>query len=281
MTRQLGVAHLTLLPLTPPEMIDVAAATGLDFVGIRVHAVTPTEQLPDLRPGSPMLRETLARLDGTGVVVRDIEFLPLTSESGPDDWKSSLEAGARLGASVFTVAGADTDRSRLIDTLARLAADAAEFGIRPALEPISYQSVSTVAEAASLARAAGAALMLDPLHIQRGGSSLDDVAALEPTLVPVLQLCDAPLALADDGPDRTAARQHEARKDRMVVGEGELPLAGLLAATPPGVPVSLEIPNVHLQATLPPREFLAVLARAARTLIAQADGAREEGRTDA
>lgn len=281
MTRHIGVAHLTLLPLTPPQVIDVAAAAGLDFVGIRVRAVTPAEQLPDMRPDSPMVRETLTRLRDTGVVVRDIEFLPLTAETGPDDWMRSLETGAQLGASVFTVAGADKDRSRLTDTLGRLAADAAEFGILPTLEPISYQSVSTVAEAASLARAAGAALMLDPLHIQRGGSSLEDVASLEPGLVPILQLCDAPLVLADEGPDRTAALQHEARKDRMVVGEGELPLAALLAATPPGTPVSLEIPNVHLQAALPPREFLAVLARAARTLIAQVDSVQAEKLTDA
>ena len=39
-----------------------------------------------------------------------------------------------------------------------------------------------------------AAVLLDALHIQRGGSSIADVRALEPSLVPCLQICDGPLA---------------------------------------------------------------------------------------
>ena len=56
-------------------------------------------------------------------------------------------------------------------------------------------SVSRVADAAVVARAAGAAVLLDALHIQRGGSSVDDVRALDPDLVPCIQLCDGPLAV--------------------------------------------------------------------------------------
>ncbi|UUT36173.1 TIM barrel protein [Microbacterium elymi] len=225
-----------------------------------------------MHPGSPVLLETIARLRDTGVVVRDVEFLPITAETGPDDWNPALETGALLGAGVLTVAGADADRSRLVDTLARLTVDAAQFGIRPALEAISYQVVSRVDDAAAIARATGAALMLDPLHIQRGGSSIDDVAALDPDLIPVLELCDAPLRLADDGPGSADARQYEARKNRLLIGDGALPLAALLAAAPAGTPVSLEIPNERLQAELSPTEFLARNAHAARELIAHVDG---------
>ena len=194
MSTPIGIAHLTLLRLSPPELVTIAAEAGYDFVGIRVKAITEGEHQYPMQPGSPMSRETLRRLDDTGLTVRDIEFLTLRPDTGPDDWQPALEAVPRL-ASTFSVVGVDDDPARLTDTLARLTADGASYGIRPTLEPIGYQPVSRVADAAAIARATGAAVLLDALHIQRGGSSLDDVRALEPELVPCIQLCDGPLAV--------------------------------------------------------------------------------------
>ena len=109
----------------------------------------------------------------------------------------ALEAGAALGASTFSVVGVDPDRARLTDTLARLTADAAPYGIRPTLEPISYQPVSRVADAAAIARAAGAAVLLDALHIQRGRLARSTTSARwSPTSCRCVQLCDGPLAAA-------------------------------------------------------------------------------------
>ena len=155
----------------PPGARHHRRGGGLDFVGVRVKAVTEGEHQYPMAPGSPMSRETLLRLSDTGLTVRDVEFLQLRPDTGPDDWMPALEAGAALGASTFSVVGVDPDRARLTATLARLTADAAPYGIRPTLEPISYQPVSRVADAAAVARAAGAAVLLDALHIQRGGSS--------------------------------------------------------------------------------------------------------------
>jgi sugar phosphate isomerase/epimerase len=278
MTTPIGIAHLTLLRLSPPELVTTAAEAGYDFVGVRVKAVTEGEHQYPMAPGSPMSRATLRRLSDTGLAVRDIEFLTLRPGTGPDDWRPALEAGAALGARTFSVVGVDPDRSRLTDTLARLTADATEHGIRPTLEPISYQPVSRVADAAAVARAAGAAVLLDALHIQRGGSTLDDVRALEPELVPCIQLCDGPLAvpaslelpaelplgMKADG----SVLQVEARVQRQVVGDGEFPLAALLAAVPPATPISVEVPNATLQAQLSALEFAARNLRAVQTLVA-------------
>jgi sugar phosphate isomerase/epimerase len=276
----IGIAHLTLLALTPPELVTVAAEAGYDFVGIRVKAVTAGERQYPMGPGSPMSRETLRRLDDTGVAVRDIEFLTVGPDTGPDDWRPALAAGAALGARTFSVVGVDPDRGRLTDTLARLTADATEYGIRPTLEPISYQPVSTVAEAAAIARVAGCAVLLDALHIQRGGSTLDDVRALEPDLVPCVQLCDGPLGVPEhlelpaalplgmtaDG----SVLQVEARVQRQVVGEGEFPLAELLAAVPPGTPLSVEVPHAVLAARLSSAELATYHLRAVRALLGSA-----------
>jgi sugar phosphate isomerase/epimerase len=261
----IGIAHLTLLALSPPELVTTAAAAGYEFVGVRVKAVTDGEHQYPMAPGSPMSRETLLRLSDTGLAVRDVEFLQLRPDTGPDDWKPALEAGAALGASTFSVVGVDPDRARLTATLARLTADSAPYGIRPTLEPISYQPVSRVADAAAVAHDAGAAVLLDALHIQRGGSTMDDVRALEPSLVPCLQICDGPLTtpaslelpaqlplgMTADG----SVLQVEARALRQVPGEGEFPLGALLAAVPSGTPISVEVPNATLTARLSPVEF--------------------------
>jgi sugar phosphate isomerase/epimerase len=275
MTPPIGIAHLTLLRLTPPELVAVAAETGYDFVGIRVKALTAGERRYAMEPGSPLSRETVARLRDTGLEVRDIEFLPLGPDTGRDDWMPALEAGAALGARTFSVVGVDEDRGRLTDTLARLVADGAPYGIRPTLEPISYQPVSRVAEAAGIAHAAGSAVLLDSLHIQRGGSTIAEVRALEPDLVPLVQLCDGPLVLPPvlDLPPGTpaegTARHVESRVQREVVGEGGFPLAELLGAVAAGTPLSVEVPHARLQARLSPREFAAHNLRAVQALLAK------------
>lgn len=276
---ELGIAHLSLLQLDPAELVYVAAEAGYQFVGLRVRGATPTETWPDQRPGSPASRATVAALRETGLRVRDIEFLSLDGHTGREAWLPMLEAGAALGADTLNLAGQDTDTARLTDTLAQLVSDAAGYGIVPALEAISYNVVSTVPQAAAIARAAGARVMLDPLHLQRGGSTVADVEALEPSLIPVLQLCDGPAATpqqivvhaplprgmsADGGP-----RKVESRALRLAPGEGGFDLASLLRAVPAGTPISLEVPHTDLASKLGPLGYARYLREATMKLLDQ------------
>lgn len=282
--RRFGIAHLSLLHLDPDALVRVAARAGYDFVGLRVRGATPTEDLPDQSPGSAMSRATVAALEETGLRVRDIEFLSLTGTVGREAWLPMLEAGAAYGADTINVAGQDPERARLVESLAALAADAEQFGIRPALEPISYNEVSTVPQAASVARDAGVAVMLDPLHLQRGGSTPADVTALEAALVPVVQLCDGPaltptsLVVPTPLPRGMTAdgepRKVESRALRLAPGLGEFPLEALLRAVPAGVDLSLEVPNAGLALELGDEGYARHLLDAARALAARVDGGR-------
>ena len=102
---------------------------------------------------------------------------------------------------------------------------------------------------------------------------------LEPGLVPCIQLCDGPLVLPEhlelpaelplgmraDG----SVLQVEARVQRQVVGDGEFPLAELLAAVPPATPISVEVPHATLQAQLSAQDFAALNLRAVQALLAR------------
>ena len=50
MKHDYSLAHLTVLSLTPPQVVDVAARAGYRYVGLRMTRVTPDEVA--VRPGA-------------------------------------------------------------------------------------------------------------------------------------------------------------------------------------------------------------------------------------
>ncbi|MET3904290.1 FAD-dependent oxidoreductase [Paenarthrobacter sp. 4246] len=242
--RRLGLAQLSLVGTAPPDLVTIAAEAGFDFIGVRVRPVTPTERPYNLQPGSPMLRETLARMAGTGVTVEDIEFLLLDGtglQNGADQrdaWLRMMEAGQALGASTLTVACADPDLDRFGDHLAQMTQDGKAYGIVPTLEPIAYQTVRSIPQAVELANRADCKIVVDALHVNRFGGTwaqLEEAAGL----VPMIQLCDGP---AIPPPSREGLIL-ESRSERGVPGEGEFDLPAMLASFPADIPVSVETPS--------------------------------------
>lgn len=239
MSRLVGLAPLSLLSTPPERLVRVAAEAGFDFVGLRVKAVTATERAWDLSPGSAGLGSTLAALRQTGLRVVDTEFLLVDAATTRADWLPALRAAAALGASSLTVAAADPQETRLIDTLAALAEDArGEGGILVTLEPISYQAVRSLPQAERIARAAGLGVLVDGLHVSRFGGSTEQLRSVAP-LVPLMQLCDGP-AIA---PGTLEGLVAESRGGRLAPGEGDFDLAAQLACLTPDTPVSAEVPS--------------------------------------
>jgi hypothetical protein len=60
-------------------------------------------------------------------------------------------------------------------------------------------------------------------------------------------------------------------------GEGELPLTALLAAVPPGTPVSVEVPHAWLQRSMTPLEFATAVRRATARLLDRSVGQEVTG----
>lgn len=278
MKPEVSVDHLTMLDVAPPDFVSAVGEAEFDSVGLRVSAATPEEEPWPMTAGSPMLEETLRRLDETGVRVLDVEVVRLQPDTKREDYEPALEVGARLGARYVTVNGDDPDIERASDTFAALTADANSYGLRPLIEPIPYTQVSNLEEAIRIAESSnGGGVLLDALHFRRFGGDLERLRSLDPALLGYVQLCDGPLAppsglprprnlprgQSTDGTDL----QLESRAMRLLPGDGELPLADLLASLPAKTPVSVEAPVLSLRETLSPVEFLRRARRSVADLV--------------
>ena len=277
--RELALEHLTLLDVAPPDLVGLAADAGFDAVSLRISPATDGEQPWPVSPGSRMLADTLRRLDDTGVRVLGAEAIRLDGARG--DWEPVLAAAAELGARYLNAISGDGSLTRLADRFAELTQLALPYGVRPVIEFMSYKPVHTLAAALNIAAlSADGRVLVDALHVQRCGVSLADLAGADPALLSYVQLCDAPLeppsglpppgALPRGQPVTGGDLALEARAWRLLPGQGELPLAGLLGALPAGIPVGVEAPSLQLSRELTGPQFAARARAAAGRVLAQA-----------
>jgi sugar phosphate isomerase/epimerase len=271
-----GIGHLTMLSVAPPDWVSLAHEAGFDAVGIRAAAIGPTEEEWPMKAGSAMLAETLRRIGDTGVRVLDAELIRIDPQTVVARYEPLFETAAALGASFLNVMADDPELHRARDTFAALAEAARPYGLRPAIEAIPYMQVKTLSAAAVLVDESGGGIIIDPLHLQRGGGIPGDVRSLDPKLIAYCQLCDAPLAAPRGLPrprelpcgqsvEGITDLALEARAVRLLPGDGELPLAGIVSAVPAGLPLSVETPNLALLESLGAIEF----ARRARQAVAR------------
>src|SRR4051812_42583150 len=129
-----SLAALTVLELAPPALIDVAAACGYDAVGIRLLPAISGGIAYQLMDDEVGMKETLARLDATGITVADLEVVALRPETEIAAFTAFFETGARLGAKHILVAGYDPDLGRFRDRYAAFCAAAAPYGLTADLE---------------------------------------------------------------------------------------------------------------------------------------------------
>ena len=242
--RLLSLAHLTVLDATPPELVSVAAAAGFRNVGIRLTATPSVGEPPyDILRNGPVLRETLRRLADTGVSVLDTEFLRFEPERSVGVPEGFLEVSARLGARNVLVMSAEPDEDRTVERFGDLCDRAATYGLQVCLEFAIYTGVRTLAHAAHVigrSKRPNASILVDALHFSRSGGLPAHIASVDSTLLRYAQLCDAGPDMP--GPGDTPALIREARTGRLLPGEGVLPLAELVAALPPEVPLAIEAP---------------------------------------
>lgn len=228
-----------MLAAGPVGAIRAAATAGYDLVGIRLAPAHAADPSPSLLADPALMREVRQALAGTGIAVLDVEVVRLRPDTDVRQFEPMLEAGAELGAQMILAVSHVPDEARTAAALNALAESAAVRGLSVALEFMGFSEVRTAAAAARVVALAGhpaLGILADSLHLARTGGSAADLAGL-PLLA--AQLCDGPAA----GPGTAEAMAAEARTARLMPGAGELPLGDFVAALPPGVAVSLEVPS--------------------------------------
>ena len=270
MPRPLSLAALTVIELSPPEMVSCAADAGYTHVGLRLLPATAEEPVYPVIGDTPMVRDIARRLASTGVRVHDVEILRLKPTTDPAEYREVLETGARLGARAALVAGNDPNEARLSANFAALAQIAASLSMSLALEPMPWTDVRDVAAGLRIIERSGAVnagLVIDAIHFDRAGGVPAELAAVSPARIAYAQLCDAPAQRPADTPTLL----HQARAERMMPGDGGLDLVGFVRALPRDVKVSVEVPMRTLARSVDARErarrlrekTLALLERAA------------------
>ena len=272
MRHEYSLAHLTVLSLTPPQLIDVAARTGYEYVGVRITRVTPEEVLYDLARDRALMRETKARLSDTGVAVLDVELFRMDPSLEPEHFEPELDATAELGAKHIIAQLPDPDRERATTRFARLCDLARARGIFVSLEFPHWTETGTLTEAARVVRAvnrANAGILVDMLHFGRSHSSLDELAKLPRDWFRFAHVCDAAIEV----PPTMAGIIRTARDERQFPGEGGIPVREILARMPQDIPYALEIPRMALTKAVGPEEVARLAVAVAKSQLD--DTARE------
>ena len=261
-----SLAHLTALHLSPPELVEAAAAGGYRYVGLRLTQVTPTDPVYPLATDAALMRETKARLRHTGVEVLDIELARLDPNTAPESLVEVLEAGAELGARHVIGQLPDPSRDRKIGRFAALCDLAKPLGLTVDLEFPSWTETPDLAEAVHVMRAVNrpnAGILIDLLHFARSGSSVEELGKLPRSWFRFAHVCDA----AAEIPATREGLIHTARAERLFPGEGGIDVRGILAALPADIPYALEIPRVTLSALIGEKECAGLAIKAARRLL--------------
>lgn len=222
-------------------VIEAAAEAAFDAAGIWVE------------PGEWSAADTSAAraaLAAAGLPLLDVEVVWIKPDSSLDDYRKVIDVGAELGASNVLCVSSDPEAGATAAKLNALCRHAEGSGMRVALEFGIFTEVKNLAQALAILRRVDhplAAVLIDPVHVDRSGTTVEQVAAIDPALLPYAQFCDAPAERPD--PADFDAVITDAIDLREQCGEGALPLSAMLAALPAGIPLSIELRSRKLRDT--------------------------------
>lgn len=264
-----SLAALTVIELSPPEMVSAAAQAGYDHVGLRLIPATPEDRVYPVIGDTPMVRDIQRRLQDGGITVLDVEVFRLKPDTRVRDFAPAIETAAALGARHLLTAGQDADIARLADMFAEFCAMAGPFDMTADLEFMPWTEISTLESAMAVLKAAdctNAGLLVDALHFDRTRTRLQDLAQVPAAYLHFMQLCDAP----KEAPATIEGLIRQARGARLFPGDGELALVDLLRTLPRHLPVSIEVPLAQPDAGMPAVTRARNALAAARRVVAKA-----------
>jgi sugar phosphate isomerase/epimerase len=241
----------------PLDTIRAASVGGFDAVGLWVEPANWTDAVT---------RDCRAALVDTGLELLDVEVIWLKPDSAMADHKACIDIGAELGAKNVLCVSSDPDMAATAARLAELCHHAEGSGMRVALEFGIFTEVKNLRMAMAVLNDVAhplRALLIDPIHVDRSGTTAAEIAAVPRDLLPYAQFCDAPTKRPD--PNCFEDIITDAIDLREQCGEGGLDLVDLYKALPEGIPLSIELRSKALRDGYPdPGERAKCVASATR-----------------
>jgi sugar phosphate isomerase/epimerase len=254
---RIALASGVLPEFGPVETIRAAVAGGFDAVGLWVEPENWT---------ATTIRDAKSALADSGLELLDVEVIWIKPDSDMALHKRSIDIGAELGAKNVLCVSSDPDMGATAARLAELCIHAEPCGMRVALEFGIFTEVKTLSAAMAVLDAVAhplRALLIDPIHVDRSGTTVEQIAAVPRELLPYAQFCDASAIRPD--PDDFDAVIIDAIDLRLQCGEGVLPLRAMLDALPTDIPLSIELRSKALRDGYPdPNERAKAVAAATR-----------------
>lgn len=269
---EFSLAYLTVLGTPPRRMIEIAAATGYDYVSLRLLPVTDDEPSFPFTTDPVFVRDVVKSLSDNDMSVLDVELIRADPGFDVSEFKAFVEVSAELGARHIVTQIPEAELAVAAEQFRAICELAAPLELTVDLEFIPWSATASLDVASAIVTEAdmpNGAILVDTLHFDRSSSSVAQLENLERNMFNFAQLCDA------RGP--SSVDRHElirvARFDREPPGDGDIDLLPVLEAMPV-VPYALEVPNEARRQELGSVEFSRLVLDKARSFL-DGSGAKE------
>ncbi len=278
---RLGIELISVFNLPPVDFVNLAADLNCPNISM---ILTPLDYNPQNYPAWDLLndkkqqREMKAAMRDRDVRISLGEgYIVAPGTDVREVHGKTLDVMLELGVKLINTISFDPDENRTFDQFALVVEMAKKAGIDAVTEfaPCfaSNRDLKSALRAVRHVNQPNFRVLLDTMHLIRGGGSAADVAKLAPDAIGYVQLCDAPLVPTN--PDYL----DEATYERKIPGEGELPLLDILAEVSPDLVISVEVPLRSLaDKGIAPRERLTRCAQISHDLVARAEKKAAEKR---
>ncbi len=266
---RLGIGMLSVFGLPPIDLVTLAAELGCRYVSVAVQGMPlvplgyPAFSLMD---DAVLRKDLLAAMNDLGVSISLGDGFLVLPGVDVRALGTDLDVLAELGVPRINVVSLDPDLPRTLDQFAALTELAAQRHIGTVVEPVPGLTIGDVGAALAAKEYVGRSefrLLIDTMHLVRSGSGAAELATVDPDHIGYAQLNDTTLRPRIDN------YLEEAMFERMVPGEGELPLHDLLSALPGDIVLEIEVPRRSLAlAGVSPVDRMRPCVEAARRLLA-------------
>jgi sugar phosphate isomerase/epimerase len=264
----ISLEQLTVEEASPIELVSIAGALQCQHVSLFLRAPGSPSQWNPLVTDAAFRRELAARMADAGVTPYTVEFFPLSPRAQVEPYRPALECAAELGAKRLSALTSDPDENRRLERFCEICDLAAEYGLGVNAEFVAITQLPSLRDAVRLVTRANrrnGGIMVDTLHLMRSGSTVAELAAVDPRWIGGAQFSDGPLTMAPD------KQLFEAMSERMLPGDGEFPLREFVRALPANVPIGVEVPLRSLKDRgVGPLERARLAVEASRRVIAEA-----------